>query len=216
MRFTREITDLPARKKLIETQLDAHKKALEASDDVLRKNGLRQKELEAEVEEKRARIRKLREQQLAVKKNDEYRAIEKEIFAFNQEIAKIEDAQIAVMEQIETAQKIKAEKTGSLKEEQALVNGELERLEQRVGSIQTDLDETQRERDELAKDVDEVWLSRYERVLKHRGDFAVVPVENGACGGCHMKLPPQVVYDVRRLDEMTTCLYCGRMLYYMP
>ena len=69
------------------------------------------------------------------------------------------------------------------------------------------------QRPELVDSVDAAWLSRYERILQHRGDFAVVGIERGVCMGCHMQLPPQLVHDARKQDTLTTCSFCGRILF---
>jgi predicted nucleic acid-binding Zn-ribbon protein len=53
-------------------------------------------------------------------------------------------------------------------------------------------------------------------VFKHTGDFGLVPVDSGSCGGCHMKLPPQLVQDAKRGTAMISCSYCGRILYWRP
>ena len=42
----------------------------------------------------------------------------------------------------------------------------------------------------------------------------VVSVEHSACGGCHMKLPTQIVTHCRAQAELVTCPNCGRILYF--
>jgi len=41
-------------------------------------------------------------------------------------------------------------------------------------------------------------------------------VEHSSCGGCHMKLPTQIVTTCRAQSEseIVTCPNCGRILYY--
>jgi uncharacterized protein len=56
------------------------------------------------------------------------------------------------------------------------------------------------------------WLQAYERIFT-RKDAALVPVEDGVCGGCHMTLPPSVVHQARRRNAAVACVYCGRLLY---
>ena len=67
---------------------------------------------------------------------------------------------------------------------------------------------------ELAAAVDESALGRYERTMKNRGDNVVVGIEHGVCGGCHMRIPPQIIMQCRGEQELTTCTNCGRILYY--
>jgi hypothetical protein len=35
--------------------------------------------------------------------------------------------------------------------------------------------------------------NRYERLFKSKGENVVVGVHHGVCGGCHMKLPAQIL-----------------------
>ena len=46
-----------------------------------------------------------------------------------------------------------------------------------------------------------------------RKGYAVAEVKNGACGGCQLQLPPQLVAEVRRGDELMDCSYCHRILF---
>jgi predicted nucleic acid-binding Zn-ribbon protein len=39
-------------------------------------------------------------------------------------------------------------------------------------------------------------------------------VRNGNCGGCHLNLPPQVVHNAKTGGSLTSCDYCGRILYF--
>lgn len=215
-RLEQEIKDLPKRKQLIEAQLDAFRKAHDDAEDDIRKKSLEQKDLEAQIEQRQERIRKFRQQQFEVKNNDDYRAFEHQIATLNQEISDIEDRDLVLMEEIEALQKIRDEKLASLKEEEKGVEAELVLFRQRSENIASELKELEENRAELANDVDPAWLQRYERTFEHVGDYALVEVENNTCGGCHMKLPPQAGHDARRLDEMTLCMYCGRLLYYIP
>jgi predicted nucleic acid-binding Zn-ribbon protein len=62
--------------------------------------------------------------------------------------------------------------------------------------------------------VDDSTRSRYERLFKSKGENVVVTVEHSACGGCHMKLPTQIVTNCRAQGELVTCPNCGRILYF--
>lgn len=215
-RLEREIEDLPQRQRLIEAQLDSHKKALHNAEEDIRKKGLEQKDIESQIEQRQERIRKFRQQQFEVKNNDDYKAFEKQIEAQTKEIAALEERQLDIMESLEQLEEVSDTKRAALKEEEQVVAADMAQFEQRVANLQAELDEVKADREKIAETIDPEWLSRYDRLFAHLKDFAVVPVENGACGGCHMKLPPQATHDARRLDSMTLCMYCGRILYYIP
>jgi uncharacterized protein len=216
-RMEREIDDLPKRKALIEAQLDSHKRAVQEAEEVLRKGGLQQKELESEIDECKAKITKFRQQQFEVKNNDDYRALENQIEATNKAIAEIEERELVVMEAVEQAEQVRDEKSQELADEQKLVDVELGKFQERIANVERELEETRALRKRDAEAVDPEWLSRYDRIFQHVGDYALVEVdENHTCGGCHMKIPPQAVHDARKLDSMTPCMYCGRLLYSLP
>jgi predicted nucleic acid-binding Zn-ribbon protein len=71
-----------------------------------------------------------------------------------------------------------------------------------------------RKSEELAAAVDEGARSRYERLVRSKGENVVVGVQHGVCGGCHMKLPPQLLVTCQAEKELVGCSNCGRILYY--
>jgi predicted nucleic acid-binding Zn-ribbon protein len=212
--LTRESEDIPARKKLTDARLDEHRKAVQQGQEELKKNASAAKQIEIDIDSMKAKILKLREQQGQVKRNEEYRAIEHEIAMLQDNIRKQEDGEIELMEQAETIRQRIAQLDAKLKQEEAIVKTDESALDQRLKNIQSELAQIKADRDGLVADVDPDWLSRYDRTFKHTGDFAVVPIESGSCGGCHMKLPPQVVQNVKRNQTMVCCSFCSRILYW--
>jgi uncharacterized protein len=174
----------------------------------------KRKQLELEVETKKALIEKYGLQQFQTRKNDEYQALTHEIETCKEAIRKVEDQEIELMEQAEQVAKNVAEAGQVLKAAQAVVDGEVAALDASEQNLKKELAELESNRNELAAAVDASALSRYERIMKTRGDNVVVGIEHGVCGGCHMKIPPQVVVHCRSQQELTACTNCGRILYY--
>lgn len=174
------------------------------------------KQLELEVESKKAQIDKYGLQQFQTRKNDEYQALAHEIVTCKEAITKIEDEQIELMEQAEVAAKEVAGAAKILKDAQGVVAGEVKLLDEREQNLERELAELSSNRDALAAAVDGSVLNRYERIMNTRGDNVIVDIERGVCGGCHMKIPPQLIVSCRAQQEITTCTNCGRILYYQP
>jgi hypothetical protein len=208
----REKADIPKRKQMIEERLEDHRTALEAAREAQTRQNLRIKELEGDVETFKTRARKYKEQQLGVKNNDEYRALGREIMSTERSIRKLEDQELEVMEAQQGVDSRVEDRGAELSREQAAVQDELNALDERMVQIEQELERFKTGREELTAGIDPSWLSRYERIFKHVGDFAIVGVENGSCGGCHMRLPPQLVHDARKASSLTICSYCGRIL----
>lgn len=210
----REIEEIPSRKALHEKALMQHKAAVDAAHEALKKNAAAIKAVEMEIEALRQKIGKLRTQQNTVRTNEEYRALDREIASAEKAIRDEEDKEIQLMEETEGLRANLALLEQKYKAEQKVFEGEAQALSQRLENLKAELERIIAERAEMVKSIDPEWLSRYERVLKHTGDFALVPVERGSCGGCHMQLPPQSIHDAKRGTTMTICSYCGRLLYW--
>jgi predicted nucleic acid-binding Zn-ribbon protein len=215
-RLRREAQDVPARQKMIEAQADRERKELLVAQEQVKKKLSAAKQVELEVGAHQERIAKLRMQQTQVKTNEEYRALEKEIKTAQDEIRKLEDGELEVMEEIEALRQIIAGRESDLKKRESEIKVQLIDMHQRLAALQKEIEETQTQRAGLVKDVAPDWLGRYERVFQHNGEFGVVPVENGACGGCHMKLPAQVVHDAKKTGRMVLCNFCGAILFWKP
>jgi uncharacterized protein len=172
------------------------------------------KRLELEVESKKTQSDKYAQQQLQTKKNDEYQALAREITACKEAIFKLEDQQIELMEQGETAAKELAKAKAAAAEAKKEIEAQIAALNEREAVIKKQLAELESNRGELASVVDESSLSRYERLFKNKGGRVLVGVDHGVCGGCHMKLPVQILVSCQSQAEIVSCINCGRLLYY--
>ncbi|MEO0075994.1 MAG: C4-type zinc ribbon domain-containing protein [candidate division WOR-3 bacterium] len=71
----------------------------------------------------------------------------------------------------------------------------------------------EKERVNIASQIEPSLLQRYERIMKRYGGRVVVQVINGFCGGCFIKLPSE--YISRCSTSITNCPNCGRFLYWV-
>jgi len=174
------------------------------------------KDLELEVESKKKQIERYALQQFQTKKNEEYRALAHEIDTCKADIAKLEDAQLELMEQAETLQRAAVAASREADEARKSAEGQLRELNAREQSLRDELTALESNRNELTADIDERPLSRYERLLRNKGDSMVVGIEHGVCGGCHMRFPVQLLVSCQAAKDLVTCPNCGRILYYTP
>ncbi len=159
-------------------------------------------------------IQKLRTRQGEIKTNKEYQAHIQELEGAKTQKSKVEDEILALMEQMDAlrAQVTELEQSGTAAEEQfardkAQIDGD-------NAAALKELHDLEAERAALAGRVDPDHLRHYERLRAGKKDLAIVPVANGNCAGCHMNIPPQLVAEVRRQDQILTCSYCHRILYW--
>ena len=202
-----ERESLRAKASTTQAQLDAAKTRVKQIES-------ERKRLEIEVESKKTQSEKYANQQLQTRKNEEYRALAQEIEHCKVEITKIEDGEIELMEKAEAAQKEVLRAMADASEAKKLVESQVAELDKREQNLKKELAELQQGRTELAAAVDETVRVRYERLLKNKGDNVIVGIAHGVCGGCHMKLPPQILVSCRGQKEIVSCSNCGRILYY--
>ena len=213
-RVKEELAHIPPERESFNAKAATTQAQLESAKTRVKQIESDRKRLEIEVDSKKSQIEKYANQQLQTRKNEEYRALAQEIQHCKSEITKIEDQIIGLMEQAEAAQKEVVRAMAEASAARALVEKQVADLNQREGNLKKELAEFQQGRSELAAAVDESARLRYERLLKSKGDNVIVGINHGVCGGCHMKLPAQILVNCKSEKEIVSCSNCGRILYY--
>lgn len=211
-----ELADIAPNRRLAIQKLDSAKAALESLKNQVMQLENERNKLELDVKARKEMIEKYSLQQFQTKKNPEYQALAHEIQTCKDEISKIEDRELAVLDMIDNTQKQVANATRALEETRQHTEQQLSILAQRETRLKENLAEFVRGRSELAAAVDGGFLPRYERLRKSKVGSVIVGVEHGVCGGCHVKLPAQIVVGCQAAQEVMLCPNCGRVLYYKP
>jgi predicted nucleic acid-binding Zn-ribbon protein len=208
-----EIRTLPLQRNNLEAQLTASAASVEALKQKARQVEIDRKKLELDVGTRTESITRLKTQQYQTRKNDEFQAMGHEIERYENEIRKIEDEELELMEQ---ADKLKAE-LGADEKRAATTKESIARqmtdLESKSKTLESRLEDLTKERAELAGKIDEDLLSRFERLFASKGDAVVVALEHEVCTGCHMKVTTATAAQVRAGKEIVSCEQCGRILY---
>jgi len=215
IQLEQQLLRIPAERTEIEGRTRAASGRLEELRLRLRQTESERKQLEVEAAAKRAQADKYRGQQLQTKKNEEYQALAHEIEGCEKAVREIEDRELDLMEQAEKlAAEIKAEQQ-VLNDVNAQAARQRDAIAKREADSKADIEKLKAERAEMAGGVEESFMGRYERIMRHRRDAAIVPVQHGNCGGCHLQLPPQTVHRAKGGEGLVTCDECGRILYWI-
>lgn len=180
--------------------------------------------VEALVKERRARERdlevhemqteKLKARLSELKTNKEYQAYLFEIEMANKKKGEIEEQILILMEKIEQTQRTAKDAQAKVTEAERAFGREKKTLEELETKLEAELSELDRKQRELAAAIDKGLFDRYTKLKATRKDVALAPVRDGICQGCRLQVPPQLVAEVKRSDELQTCPYCHRMLYW--
>ncbi len=71
-------------------------------------------------------------------------------------------------------------------------------------------------RADLRGKIPEIVLTTYDALSRARRRPVVVAVRSAHCGGCHLRIPPQLDSAIRRRDSLSVCPHCRRLLYPAP
>jgi uncharacterized protein len=209
----KDVKDVPLLQQRAKLQLSGDQASVDAALQKTRDIEVKIKSVELDIQTRQTSIKRLQDQQFETRKNDEFQAIGHEIQRYQDEIRGHEDKELEFMEQLEAAKKELKTAQAKLAETQKNVDEDLKQLAERGVNLQKRLDETKAERAALATPVDPLTLDLYERLLKAKAGTAVVPLENGICGGCHMKVVHSTIQNLKQAETITQCEMCGRILY---
>ncbi len=188
-------------------------KAREARAELLKLEN-RHKALEGELEELNAKIVRYKNQQLEVKKNEEYQALEHEIEAVREKISAVEDEEIQILLNIDEGRKAVEEAGEACREKVSASENRIAKLEERAEVFRGQLDNAAVAAGEAREKVSPEYLDIYDRLLKHVRFPVVVALRDKKCRGCHLKVSSGVESNARAAKEIATCDSCGRILYY--
>lgn len=213
-RLEGELSHIEPQRKTFRAKATQAQASLENAKTRVKQLESARKELELEVQTKKQQIDRYLNQQLQTRKNEEYRALTHEIDTCKGEITRIEDRELELMEQIEAALKEVARSTQAAAQENQVEQDQLAQLEAREQNLKKELEDLRNDRETLAAAVEESARGRYERLFRSKGENVVVGVQHGVCGGCHMRVPAQLLVTCQAQQELVTCTNCGRILYY--
>jgi predicted nucleic acid-binding Zn-ribbon protein len=160
-----------------------------------------------------AAIKKLEEQLGKASSNKEYNTFLSEIASKKADMSRLEDQALAALTSIDElvdehrTAKQELHKARQLRErEAATVEAAMDEVDRELAAMQT-------QRPALAEQVDPGLLSQYERIVAKRGETALVPVIDGACQGCFMRVTSEVANALVRAQDVILCKTCSRILY---
>lgn len=180
---------------------------------------------ELEIKTLQGKINKFRDQLNQVKTNREYKAIQNEIQFANIEMRRLEDHELAAMEELEQAGRRLQEIADSLKQRHT----ELEKVKasaaEKTEAIEADVRKAERDLADMSAEVPTDAMAVFDRVVSKHEDSAMAPLTREdespgsrySCGGCHMQITQNVyVTLLGNHDTILTCPSCSRILYIEP
>ncbi len=196
-----------------QTALAAKQAALIDARKALQDAKARLKNKEVQLQGQQAKVDDLNVKLNAVKKNEEYKAIQNQIAHDKLSMGKVEDEILETMTSIEgqiAAIAILESEAKAFEVEVATMKAQ---IDSQAGAQKTQLDELDRGIAAAEGIIPDDERERYRRTVKQRGADALAEVDGNACSGCYVSVTSQMVNELINGGGLTFCKTCGRILY---
>jgi len=213
-RIRKRKEEIPDEIKRLEDTLVSKEAEYEDYLSTLKKKKMELDNMNLELDTAEEKLRTYKNQLLSLKTNEEYRAMLQQIQREEERISSLEDNILDLMEEIELLETKKPEEEKKLEEKRREIKETISALEKELKILTNELSKKEVEREEKCKLVPDKLLQQYEKLRRVRGTSVVVPVINGACGGCHSELPIHLVMELKKSGYIARCENCGRLLVY--
>jgi len=198
-----------------EQKIAAEESALAADHQRLQELEVRRKDLDNDVKTAEEQVVKYKNQQLQVKKNDEYQALTHEIDQTQERIGQLEETELELMLEIDEAKAAFETEKKEREERIQLYRDEIETLQDREQTLKGEIDSAKADKAAAEKECAQNYLDAYNRTKRRRPKPPFVsPIEDHKCGGCHLKVSGEVESSTRRKDGPVQCDSCGRVVYW--
>ncbi|MEY4704782.1 MAG: hypothetical protein RL042_978 [Nitrospirota bacterium] len=205
---------IPERLQAVEAPLREAQQLLQETSAAMEILIKERRSCEKDLEVHEAHTEKMRSRLSELKSNKEYQAHLFEIEVANKKKGDFEEKILLCMEKIEQLQQTAKDAQAKMSvvekafaQEKLVLDG----LEKKLSAELADLESQQQAH---SAHVEKGLLSRYNAIKAARKDQALAEIKGGTCSGCRLQLPPQLISEVKRAEDLLTCPYCRRMLYW--
>ena len=210
-----QLLSIPLETDGFKRKIDLEELAIEDSKKALKELEVRRHERETEVRAEEEQAAKYKNQQLLVKKNEEYKALQHEIDATATKISSLEDEELELMLAIDERKEKNAILTNERRQNIEELKGHIGRIQINESTFKAELDASLEAVKIAGAELDENSFKMYQYVktqVKH-SPF-VVPLRQRQCTGCFLKVSNDVETSARHQKELYRCDNCGRIVYF--
>lgn len=202
----------PEKKAALEKRLKDGQEAVDAAHHAVLDAKKKLAETELELKAKEDQARSLEGKLNSIKKNDEYKLVKDQIAAVGNAASDLETVILGCMDAVERAQA--AQKAAQAKKDAAdgEVRGTLKDMEESKAYAEDRLAVYESQKKQLLDQVSDIGMvEKYKRLFERYQDQVLVLLKGQNCGGCFLKLTPDVASKVMS-GQMLNCPNCGRLM----
>ena len=212
-KLRRNKKSMPLQLEAIRNRIEEKKQDIQSAEEEIKAVKIEIKEKELELHNAEDGIKKFQQQLLQIKTNKEYKALLVEIGGKKADNSCIEDDILDLMDKLDQKELKLNRGKDNLKEIEKKFQQEEARIKKEMQRVEEAIKEEEVKKEEIAVKVDSNVFSVYTRLINNQDGLAIVPVIDGACGGCHLSLRPQTINEIKRAQDLVTCERCSRIFY---
>ena len=221
----KQVKDIPVRREQELGRLSTEQEELDKAKNQVSRLKIEAMNDEVRISEIKETVRKFKTQQITLKTNQEFAAMNSQIAKEEDSLKAAESKLIDAQLSMEPAEKEVRECEARFNEAKKEVDVYVDELDKLFAEFKGKLDQALAERVEKLKPLDvpstKKFLMYYERLRKNRWPVLIKLSEN-VCSGCHMELPPSKHQEARKNTllaneparmTIVACDFCGRIVY---
>ena len=208
------LLSIPKKIQVLEEKIAKVEKEKENARNQYRSLEQRLREIENQVQEGFDRIKKYKQQQMLVKKNEEYKALESEISNHSKKIELGETEEIEIMYQMDLEKENleSIEKTFSIKSKSIV--DEIKQHQKNLADLAYKKENLKRNIDNNREDLDSNLLADYDQIRSNLNKLPIISkIKHQICDGCHLRVSQEVMGQIKDKNTVHHCDQCGRIVY---
>lgn len=143
----------------------------------------------------------------------ELQELQNEAAALKRHLATLEDRQLEAMLVCEEAESAHLAALATFQGTQSRLNEQNRSLRQEQASLQREVEKLDAERQAIANAIPAEYIEVYNQLRQQRGGVAVAEISDSACAACGSGLTPADQQAARSAAQIAHCPSCGRILY---
>ncbi|MCB9481703.1 MAG: hypothetical protein H6681_06910 [Desulfobacteraceae bacterium] len=185
--------------------------------DGLKESRLEKKKMygmyESDFESNNQRIEKYEQHLKKLANPKDYRALQREVDETRKLNDEIQESLLTLLEEIEEFDSVIRDKEASILQLKSLTESQKEEVLKKAENEAREKTELISKKNEISENLDPKIKEIYYDTLKKSGGVAIVPVSNQVCNGCFLRIPPQVLIEIKKANELIYCPRCHRIVY---
>lgn len=208
-----EVAKIPEEIEALRAEVSGDKEKLAAAKKNTQELQVQKKSKETDMGQKEENIKKHQGALNAVKTNEAFKALLKEIEDAKTAVGDLETEILELLDRIDGAEQSEKEAKALLEKAESENNKKVQVLEVRKSETEKKLQEQESARGVLTEGVSEELVTLYDKTRERREGIALAEVRDSMCMVCHVKQPPQVLLDLRKGKKILTCENCQRIMH---